>query len=116
MPVLVPCNVPGCAALVPIGGTCPDHPVRATRQARGYTAEWLREAARFKIEYPYCGDRPLGQRPVMSACYDAGRPTPAYAVDHVVPHRNDPALMWDEIGNWQSLCAACHAAKTRAGL
>ena len=49
-------------------------------------------------------------------CYEANTPTPAYCVDHVVPHHDDPALFWDETGNWQSLCAACHAAKTRRGL
>lgn len=51
----------------------------------------------------------------MSRCYDDDRITPAYAVDHVVPHRGDPVLMWDE-SNFQSLCASCHAAKSAAGL
>lgn len=115
MPVLVPCGVAGCGALLPLGETCARH-TRASRSRRGYTLKWMQAAARFKIEYPYCGARPLGQRPVMSACYEANRPTPAYAVDHVIPHHNDPVLFWDEIGNWQSLCAACHSAKTRAGL
>lgn len=51
----------------------------------------------------------------MSQCFDEGRVTAAYQVDHVVPHRGDPVKFWDERGNWQSLCAACGSRKTRAG-
>jgi 5-methylcytosine-specific restriction protein A len=59
--------------------------------------------------------RPDGQVPIMSQCFDEGRVTAAYQVDHVVPHRGDPVKFWDERGNWQSLCAACGSRKTRAG-
>jgi 5-methylcytosine-specific restriction protein A len=52
----------------------------------------------------------------MSRCHDEGRVTVATLVDHVVPHRGDIDLFWDELHNWQSLCAACHARKTTAGL
>ena len=38
----------------------------------------------------------------------------ATEVDHIVPHRGDYALFWDET-NWQGLCKSCHSAKTRAG-
>ena len=37
--------------------------------------------------------------------------TPATVVDHIVPHRGDPQLFWDE-SNWQPLCKACHDHKT----
>jgi 5-methylcytosine-specific restriction protein A len=37
-------------------------------------------------------------------------------VDHVIPHKGDRALFWDEANNWQALCARCHALKTNAGL
>jgi len=60
--------------------------------------------------------RPEGRAPVMSRCADEGVITLATQVDHVVPHRGDPTLMWDEIGNWQALCRECHHRKTRAGL
>ena len=60
--------------------------------------------------------RPLGQAPVMSQCYDEARVTLAYQVDHVVPHKGNDALFWDEPGNWQSLCASCGSRKSRAGL
>jgi 5-methylcytosine-specific restriction protein A len=32
-------------------------------------------------------------------------------VDHIIPHRGDQALFWDE-ENWQPLCLVCHNAKT----
>jgi 5-methylcytosine-specific restriction protein A len=51
----------------------------------------------------------------MSACWEQNRATPADLVDHVVPHRGDPSLFWDELNNWQSLCSSCHARKTAAG-
>lgn len=102
-------------------GYCPEHArtiehARGSSNARGYTYRWQRRAARFKANFPLCGMRPDGRPPVMSACYDEGRITPAYQVDHVVPHRGDMALFWDELGNWQSLCAACGAKKSAAGL
>ena len=89
---------------------------RGSSNARGYVDRWRRRAARFRASFPLCGMRPNGRPPVMSACYDAGRVTIASAVDHVVPHKGDPALFWDELENWQSLCAACHARKSAAGL
>jgi 5-methylcytosine-specific restriction enzyme A len=66
--------------------------------------------------------RPGGAPPVMSRCYEEGRVTPVYQVDHVVPHRGDPALFKDrskrvvDQPNWQSLCQSCGARKSAAGL
>ena len=89
---------------------------RGTARERGYNRKWEREARKFKTLYPLCGMRPKGLTPVMSECYDKGRITPAYQVDHVVPHRQDPVLMWDSENNWQSLCASCGSRKSKAGL
>jgi len=102
------------------GGLCPEHArqkarARATSTQRGYSYRWVIRAAAFRRQYPLCGMRPKGQAPVLSACALEGRVTAAAVVDHVVPHRGNQALMWDEIGNWQSLCAVCHARKTAAG-
>ena len=55
--------------------------------------------------------RPRAVPPVMSQCFALNRATPATLTDHVVPHRGDPRLFWDE-GNWQALCGTCHAIKT----
>jgi len=33
--------------------------------------------------------------------------TAASVVDHIVAHRGDQELFWDQ-SNWQSLCKPCH--------
>lgn len=59
-----------------------------------YTRRWRKAATRFIELNPLC---------VMCA----PRVVPATVVDHVIPHRGDMALFWDE-KNWQSLCAPHH--------
>ena len=44
-------------------------------------------------------------------CEKRGKLTPATVVDHIVPHRGDRKLFWDE-KNWQPLCKRCHDTKT----
>lgn len=34
----------------------------------------------------------------------------ATVVDHIIPHKGDRALFWDET-NWQSLCGSCNSIK-----
>jgi len=89
---------------------------RGSAHERGYTRRWQQRAALFKQRYSLCGMRPNGAAPVMSRCHERGLLTLAYQVDHVVPHRRDERSLWDEEGNWQSLCRACGARKSRAGL
>jgi 5-methylcytosine-specific restriction enzyme A len=89
---------------------------RGSAHERGYTRGWQKAAAAFKLRFPLCGMRPNGAAPVMSRCFERGLHTLAYQVDHVVPHRGDLRLFWDAQGNWQSLCRACGARKSRAGL
>ena len=45
------------------------------------------------------------------ACASCGRI--ATVVDHIDPHRGDPAIFWDR-SRWQALCASCHGRKTAA--
>ena len=118
---LRPCTVPGCAQFAGPRGKCLVHAQQAeqhrgTARERGYSRTWEAKARAFKDKYPLCGHRPNGVPPVMSQCYDQGRITLAYQVDHVVPHRGNQALFWDEEHNWQSLCAACGSRKSKAGL
>lgn len=40
-------------------------------------------------------------------CAAEGRITAANVVDHIAPHRGDPALFWDQ-ANWQPLCKLHH--------
>ena len=41
-----------------------------------------------------------------------GKYVKATDVDHIVPHRGDKTLFWDQ-GNWQPLCHRHHSSKTR---
>ncbi len=53
--------------------------------------------------------------PLCANCLSKGILAPATVVDHIVPHRGDRALFWDE-NNWQALCKSCHDRKTGSGL
>ena len=106
-----PCRYPGCPGLCEQGQVfCKDHMewsgdrLRGGADARGYNAKW--KAARLRY---------LRQHPLCVKCQREGRLTPATVVDHIVPHRGDEKLFWDE-GNWQALCKACHDKKTGGGL
>src|SRR5262245_43415518 len=61
-----------------------------------YTRKWDIEARRFRKQNPLC-----------AMCARDGRYTLARVVDHIVPHKNNHAIMWDRT-NWQSLCIDCH--------
>jgi 5-methylcytosine-specific restriction protein A len=111
---------PRCSNRVPFG-RCPLHGGRQGRdrrssRERGYGKRWEHASKAFRNRYPLCGQRPNGQRPVMSVCFDRGLVRSARQVDHVIPHRGDERLFWDREGNWQSLCASCGSKKSRAGL
>ena len=49
--------------------------------------------------------------PLCVECESQGRITPATVVDHIVPHKGNLELFWDE-GNLQTLCKQCHDSKT----
>ncbi len=83
-----------------------------TSGERGYTYRWQRERKGWLRAHPLCGDRINGPSLEHSACLRSGRVTIATDVDHIEPHRGNAVLMWDR-GNWQSLCHACHSAKTQ---
>ena len=70
---------------------------RGTATERGYDSHWARISRMYREEHPVC-----------EICHDA----PTVDVDHVIPFkgRNDPKrTRWD---NLQSVCRACHRAKT----
>ena len=52
---------------------------------------------------------------ILAAIEEQGKLTPATVVDHIIPHRGDKKLFWDE-RNWQALCESCHNHKTGSGL
>ena len=73
---------------------------RPSAARRGYGPRWRRARAAYLDRHPLC-----------VPCEAAGRLVPATVVDHVVPHRGDSDLFWNE-ENWQGLCKPCHDAKT----
>jgi len=77
---------------------------RGGAESRGYDGRWRKARASFLQRNPLCAE-----------CMRNGRITPATVVDHVIPHRGDEKLFWDE-SNWQALCASCHNHKTGSGL
>jgi 5-methylcytosine-specific restriction protein A len=52
-------------------------------------------------------ERYLAEHPLCVYCMGMGKVTPATVVDHIIPHRGDMDLFWDE-GNWQALCSPHH--------
>jgi len=104
-----PCRHPGCPALVEGGGYCEKHKrqlrkrydeQRGTAAQRGYDARWRRARAMFLRRNPLCVE-----------CQKEGKLTPATIVDHIIPHKGNHDLFWDE-SNWQALCKRCHDRKT----
>lgn len=105
-----PCRYPGCPNLCDKGVYCSQHMqfssdrMRGGAESRGYDARWRKVRASFLQRNPLCNE-----------CLKRGIITPATVVDHIIPHRGDRKLFWDE-QNWQPLCKSCHDRKTGSGL
>ena len=65
---------------------------------RGYGHRWQKARADY-----------LSRNPACVMCDAEGIITRANTVDHIVPHKGDERLFWDE-GNWQALCASHHSS------
>ena len=99
---LKPCNHPGCPELTE-NRFCVKHKnihERKSANARGYDSRWRKARKRFLKANPLCVE-----------CLKDERLVEATVVDHIVPHRGDKKLFWDE-SNWQALCKSCHDRKT----
>ena len=98
-----PCGHPGCPNLTD-SRYCehhkPLHPDRPSADSRGYNSRWRKVRAAYLRKHPLC-----------VRCMADGRSVKATVVDHVIPHRGDQQLMWDE-NNYQALCKKCHDKKT----
>ena len=101
-----PCHHPGCPELVEPGRLycekhLPLHP-EVTRQAakRGYNRRWQKARKSYLEAHPLCVQ-----------CAKQGKYVRATVVDHIVPHRGNQKLFWDQ-NNWQALCKSCHDKKT----
>lgn len=75
-------------------------PPKPGANAKGYTYRWQQRRLVFLRDHPLC-----------AACEREGRLTPATVVDHVIPHRGDKELFWDE-SNWAALCVPHHNSKS----
>jgi hypothetical protein len=75
---------------------------RGTARERGYTTAW----DRFSKSH-------LANNPLCVYCLAQDRVEPASLVDHIEPHRGDPAKFWPDSPNdhdtfFASCCAPCH--------
>ncbi len=105
-----PCAYAGCRCFAVSGSSyCAQHLKQIKREkfrttssayALGYTRQWSKASKAFLIEHPLCAE-----------CQRQGRVTPATEVDHIIPHKGDKQLFWDQ-DNWQALCHRCHSRKT----
>lgn len=70
---------------------------RESAASRGYGARWRKASKIFLARNPFC-----------RYCEEAGRKwITATLVDHIIPHRGNQELFWDE-NNWASSCKPCH--------
>jgi len=106
-----PCRYPGCPGFCEQGQVfCKDHMewssdrLRGGADARGYDSRWRKARALFLKQHPLC-----------AFCQAEGKVVPATVVDHIIPHRGDQRLFWDQT-NWEPLCKECHDKKTGRGM
>lgn len=104
-----PCGYPGCAALIGGDSRCEMHRVQEQREydqqrgsshARGYDSKWRKARKDFLKQHSLCVE-----------CHRKGILRVATVVDHIIPHKGDAGLFWDQ-ANWQALCLSCHSRKT----
>ena len=101
---LKPCTYPGCPKLTRTR-YCEEHTGTRTsppRNARkmGYDSRWEKRRSNFLMNNPLCVE-----------CLKNGKYTPANVADHIVPHKGDKRLFYDD-NNLQSLCDSCHGVKS----
>jgi len=73
---------------------------RPSAKERGYDSRWRKRSKLFLKAHPLCEE-----------CLRQDKITPSTVVDHIISHRGDEKLMWDNC-NWQALCKRCHDRKT----
>lgn len=101
-----PCTQPGCKATQKEPGKCPKHKEARLNLRRGKVGRRIYDLQRWKITRKL----QLAIEPLCRRCAERGEYTAAGEVDHIKPieEGGDP-WKWE---NLQSLCHACHSAKT----
>lgn len=84
----------------------PPREARLSAAKRLYGRRWQRARKLFLLqpEHGFCVD-----------CKAEGHDSFATVVDHVIPHRGDERLFWDQ-RNWEPRCERHHNMKTGRGL
>ena len=77
---------------------------RESSAKRGYDRRWQKTREHFLNANPSC----------VFCLKEKQQHIPATVVDHIIPHRGDMSLFWDQ-ENWQPLCKRCHDRKTARG-
>jgi 5-methylcytosine-specific restriction enzyme A len=73
---------------------------RGSSSERGYDNQWRKYRAMFLRDHPLC-----------EICLKDENVSIATVVDHIIPHKGDKKLFWNE-SNHQALCKECHDRKT----
>lgn len=103
------CAFPRCGALATSGSHCRVHAARAERLSPLFNVRrWYRTSRWFALRA-----RVLRRQRWCPLCEVDDLQTKTTDCDHIVPHRGDPALFWDET-NLQGLCKRHHAQKSGA--
>lgn len=103
------CFKPGCHNLT-TGTYCEEHKIkkfykeRESSSKRGYGYMWMIKREKYLETHPFCLE-----------CDKEGIREVATVVDHIIPHRGNQQLFWDQ-NNWQPLCKYHHDKKTARGL
>lgn len=95
-----------------------------TSGQRGYDYRWQKARHEYLRLHPYCvyciretGIESTDLAGVILECAARALPVPyGNVVDHIVAHRGDKTLFWDE-ANWQTLCRthhSCHKQREEA--
>lgn len=87
-----------------------------TSGQRGYDYRWQKARAEYLRLHPYCvfcmreaAIVATSLADVILECAERALRVPyGNVVDHIVAHRGDQALFWDE-SNWQTLCQTHHS-------
>jgi len=103
------CHPGGCNQLVK-SGKCEAHKKadqrrqdsqRPTSSQRLYGSRWRKAREYYLRQNPLC----------VHCLKENDQITAAIVIDHIIPHRGDQSLFWDQ-SNWQSLCKRHHDIKT----
>lgn len=102
-----PCGKPGCIVLVEGDKYCAKHKPLDPPRRESATWHWMYHTKGWKtlragqlLAEPFCRECAKKEYRII-----------ATEVDHVAPHKGDPARFYDR-GNLQSLCHRCHSRKT----